>query len=145
MAAGYQKLNLLGKGGAAVVWLAKHIETGQNVAVKQFPKKGDTSSVQLELEIASRIFESGVTASQYPGIKHISALLDEVKDKQDYWLTYELGGPNLTKNLFDVKGEFHKGERVYRVSHNDFYFALKENRAVLKDFLSKMLLVFDLL
>ena len=52
MPAGYKKIRLLGWGGAAVVWLAQHIETGQKVAVKQFSKKTDTSSVQLELEIA---------------------------------------------------------------------------------------------
>lgn len=42
---GYKKLSLLGKGGAAVVWLGKHISTGEKVALKQFPKRGDTSSV----------------------------------------------------------------------------------------------------
>lgn len=54
-------------------------------------------------------------------------MLDIVEDKQDFWLVYELGGPNLTKNLFDVKGEFYQGERIYYIHHNNFYFALKEN------------------
>lgn len=31
---GYHKLSLLGKGGAAVVWLGKHISTGERVAIK---------------------------------------------------------------------------------------------------------------
>ena len=31
---GYNKLNLLGKGGCAVVWLAQDQQTGQKVALK---------------------------------------------------------------------------------------------------------------
>ena len=34
MAEGYEKIDLLGKGGAAVVWLARHIESGEKVAIK---------------------------------------------------------------------------------------------------------------
>ncbi len=52
---GYTKISLLGKGGAAVVWLAKRKDTGDKVALKQFAKKGDTSSVFLEIEISNRI------------------------------------------------------------------------------------------
>ena len=104
MAPGYEKLGLLGWGGAAVVWLARHIESGQKVAVKQFAKKTDTSSVKLELEIAQWIFQSGINEWEFPGIKHISALLDESEDRHDHWLTYELGGPSLTKAMFEVKG-----------------------------------------
>ena len=35
---GYRKIDLLGKGGCAVVWLCYHEQTRQKVAVKQFPK-----------------------------------------------------------------------------------------------------------
>jgi hypothetical protein len=35
---GYEKLDLLGKGGCALVWLGKKTETGEIVALKQFPK-----------------------------------------------------------------------------------------------------------
>ncbi len=73
---GYWKISLLGKGGAAVVWLGKRIATGEKVALKQFPKKGDTSTVKLEIEIADRIFGSGLKEADFPGLKHISALLD---------------------------------------------------------------------
>ena len=31
---GYTKLDLLGKGGAAIVWLAQNVYTGENVALK---------------------------------------------------------------------------------------------------------------
>ena len=35
---GFEKISLLGKGGCAVVWLARDIQTGKKVALKQFPK-----------------------------------------------------------------------------------------------------------
>jgi hypothetical protein len=35
---GFEKLALLGKGGCAIVWLAKELTTGVKVALKQFPK-----------------------------------------------------------------------------------------------------------
>ena len=56
------------------------------------------------MEIAEKIFNSNVDEKMYPGINNIAALLDENDEKQEYWLTYELGGISLTKTLFDVKG-----------------------------------------
>lgn len=128
-----------------MVWLAEHIETGKRVAIKQFPKKLDTSSGKVEALILQRIFETQIDPAQFPGIKYIAELLDINEDKHDLWLTYELGGMTLTKNLFEVKGQFFKGERVYHCDHQDFYFALKSNRKVLVDFMAKMLQVFELL
>jgi serine/threonine protein kinase len=42
----------------------------------------------------------------------------------------------LTKHLFDVKGDFFHGERVYNITHRDFYSLLTQqpNFRVLKDF-----------
>jgi len=37
---GYKKINLLGKGGIALVWLGQCLKTGRSVAMKQFPKQG---------------------------------------------------------------------------------------------------------
>ena len=49
---GYEKLKLLGKGGCAIVWLARECLTGKNVALKQFPKpkdaKGSIASAALD-------------------------------------------------------------------------------------------------
>jgi hypothetical protein len=53
----------------------------------------------------------------YPGIKHIAKLLDEIDEPKDFWLVYEVGSSSLSKHLFDVKGEFYKGERLYLVNH----------------------------
>ena len=86
-----------------------------------------------------------MSESDFPGIKHVAALLDETEDKHDHWLTYELGGPCLTKSLFEVKGQFHKGERIYHIEHQDFYYALKEDRQVMQQFVQKMLEILDLL
>mmetsp|Transcript_26729 Transcript_26729/g.23595 ORF Transcript_26729/g.23595 Transcript_26729/m.23595 type:complete len:91 (+) Transcript_26729:589-861(+) len=83
------------------------------VAIKQFPKKVDTSSGKVEALILQRIFDADIDPTDFPGIKYIAELLDINEDKNDLWLTYELGGLTLTKNLFEVKGEFFKGERVY--------------------------------
>lgn len=145
MAPGYKKIDLLGKGGCAIVWLAKHLETGKSVAVKQFPKKVDFSSGKVEALILQRIFQTEIDPKEFPGIKYIAELLDINEDKTDLWLTYELGGMTLTKNLFEVKGEFYKGERVYHCNYQNLYFAMKTNRAVLIDFMTKMLQVFELL
>lgn len=49
-------------------------------------------------------------------------LVDSVEDKRDLWLIYEMcAGKTLNEHLFDVKGEFYKGERLYMVHHSDFY------------------------
>lgn len=39
MPKGYEKLDLLGKGGCAIVWLARNSKTQEIVALKQFPKQ----------------------------------------------------------------------------------------------------------
>ena len=36
----------------------------------------------------------------------------------DMWLVFEIGGSSLSKSLYDLKGEFFKGERVYSVNKN---------------------------
>ena len=47
-------------------------------------------------------------------------------------------------NLFDVKGEFYKGERIYMVHHSNFYHALRTNLELLKDFLYRMCIALSL-
>ena len=44
---------MLGKGGIALVWLAVDLESGQNVAMKQFPKQGGRydSSAKVEIQM----------------------------------------------------------------------------------------------
>lgn len=51
---GFSKINMLGKGGVAIVWLCQLQETGERLAVKQFPKrtKGvQEPSVSIEIDM----------------------------------------------------------------------------------------------
>ena len=73
--------------------------------------------------------------------ENICMMLDNVDDKKDLWLIYELvEGHTMNELLFDVKGEFYKGERLYMVHHSSFYHALRTNLELLKDFIYRMCL-----
>ena len=50
---GFKKLQILGKGGIAIVWLAIEESSGQHVAMKQFPKTGNKfdGSAGVEIQI----------------------------------------------------------------------------------------------
>jgi len=66
-------------------------------------------------------------------------LIDSVEDKKDLWLIYEVcPGRTMNEHLFEVKGEFYKGERVYMVHHGNFYHALRNNLDLLRDFIFRM-------
>jgi hypothetical protein len=39
-----------------------------------------------------------------------------IEEKNDKWLVYQLGGHSLSKECFDIKGEFFNGERIYKVN-----------------------------
>ena len=66
-------------------------------------------------------------------------LIDSVEDRKDLWLIYELcEGRTLNELLFEVKGEFYKGERLYKVHHGPFYHDVRMNLNLLRDFLSRM-------
>ena len=66
-------------------------------------------------------------------------LVDCIEEKKDLWLIYELcPGRTLNELCFEVKGEFYKGERLYKVQHGDFYYAIRQNTALLRDFVARM-------
>jgi len=66
-------------------------------------------------------------------------LIDSVDEKRDLWLIYELcEGNTMNEHLFDVKGEFFKGERIYMVHHGEFYHAIRSNMGLMKDFMSRI-------
>ena len=72
-------------------------------------------------------------------------LIDQISDKQDFWLVYEVGSNCLGKLLVDVKGEFYKGERIYNCSHQKFYMALARSSKILGTLIRKIAEVFDVL
>lgn len=79
-------------------------------------------SARVEIQAAEAIFRN--EASGLAGYKHISKLLQVIEDSKDVWLCYEVGQQPLSKHLFEVKGEFFHGERIYSVIHKGFYQAL---------------------
>jgi serine/threonine protein kinase len=136
-----------------------NVETGEKVALKQFPKqgsKGIDSTAQAEVNFGRMLFPRmpgnggriayGLDPGFYPGIKSIARLLDEIEDSKDFWLVYEVGSASLNKHLFDVKGEFYKGERLYLVNHSaPFYTHLKQHKALLRSLIRKLVEVFRVL
>ena len=129
---GFTKLDLLGKGGCAVVWLCINDSTGEHVAIKQFPKtKGNelnVNSAQEELKINRCFYQSNGKPydiySNHPGLKSICKLLDSVEDKGDIWLIYEVCGKPLSKLLYSQKGQFYKGERIYEVKQDEAVYRI---------------------
>ena len=128
-------------------------------AMKQFPKNGTGTnkfdpSAFVELQMAQLIKQystkegklhsplaSLLTNPLFWPIEQDSVCMmhDSVDDKKDLWLMYELcEGRTMNEHLFDVKGEFYKGERIYMVHHSHFYHALRTNLDMLKDFLYRM-------
>jgi serine/threonine protein kinase len=65
--------------------------------------------------------------------------LDTAEDKKDLWLIYEVcEGKSLNEGMFEVKGEFFKGERIYMVNHSNFYHALRNSIELARSFIQKI-------
>ena len=139
---------------------------GMRVALKQFPKIKGTpidSSAKIEIETGNTLFPLelkdgtdgerdedfvrgyAVDENEHPGIKSIARLIDQIEDNKDVWLVYEVGAQCLGKYLCDVKGEFYKGERIYRIQHQEFYQVLMYNTNVLRTLIIKIAEAFDVL
>lgn len=52
----------------------------------------------------------------HPGLSTFCKMLDNVEDKTDLWVVYELGGKPISKLLMQTKGQFYRGERIYEVT-----------------------------
>ena len=48
-------------------------------------------------------------------MNYITQFLYHKQTSKDLWMVFELGGQTLSKVLYEMKGEFFKGERVYQV------------------------------
>jgi serine/threonine protein kinase len=54
-------------------------------------------------------------------------------------MIYELcHGKTLNESLYDVKGEFYKGERIYMVNHSHLYHCLRNNKELLADLVRRI-------
>lgn len=49
------------------------------------------------------------------GYENIIEIKYVEESMKDVWIVQELGGKTLSKALYNMKGEFYKGERVYAV------------------------------
>jgi len=112
---GYRKIRLLGKGGCAVVWLGQQEDTGRFVAMKQV-SKANTLLSRTALDACKREVTIGTLLSTKQYTANIAQFITSQANKSDLWAIFEAGGESLSKAVFDLKGEFCKGERVYRVS-----------------------------
>lgn len=50
----------------------------------------------------------------------------------------------MNELLYQVKGEFYKGERIYMVHHSDFYLAIRTNTSLLQSFILHVCKVLEL-
>jgi dual specificity tyrosine-phosphorylation-regulated kinase 2/3/4 len=140
--AGYKKIKVLGRGGCAIVWLGEDSETGKQVAVKQVSRISGINAVEsCKREIH---FGNLINDLVHPATSSIIRLLDSKSDKADVWALYELGNTSLSKALFQVKGEFVKGERMYLIQHPDLYSEFTDI-AILKSFIKELLQVVQFL
>lgn len=147
---GYDRGRLLGRGACAVVWLATPIgEKQPAVAIKQVAKgttgkkRSDADSARKEIFFGSYLFHEGgepkLHPDKHPGINHITRLFEHSETKRDMWLVMEYGGTSLTKMAYEIKGEFHRGERLYRAHHLPLLQSMKQNPAVLKGLLRQLI------
>jgi len=124
-AKGYKRVTLLGRGGCALVWLCQNTQDNINYAVKQFPKStqfnNSLSSGYKELSLNRKLFLPNgnpyPTYEGHEGIAHICKMAESRDEKSDLYLMFEVCGKPMSKQFFEVKGEFYKGERIYQVLH----------------------------
>jgi hypothetical protein len=62
----------------------------------------------------------------HPGMKYLCKMLNNIDERQDLWIVFEVCGKPMSKQLFEVKGEFFKGERIYSVMHRKHVFEMLE-------------------
>jgi len=49
-----------------------------------------------------------------------------------------LGGPTLSKSIFEIKGEFNRGERIYAVKPQELLRRIRSDKIYLKSFIKQM-------
>lgn len=126
-------MELIGKGGFALVFLAEDMTSKRRSAVKQLRLTGEAATLA---EIA---FYSRVKQEPRESDTIIQLLKSEVVNPHLY-LQFQLGGATLAKSLFQMKGQFLKGERLYRIVYSELYRQLvhDDNLSLMKDLVARM-------
>ena len=79
--------------------------------------------------------------ADFPGTYFIAALKDVVRHPEgDLSLVYARGGRTLAEAMWTIKGQFHRGERVYHVLQSDLWHSLFDDDARLFKSLLRSLL-----
>ncbi|KAM3135867.1 hypothetical protein pb186bvf_011996 [Paramecium bursaria] len=118
---GYDKIELLGRGGFALVWLAS--DGMKKVALKQIAKPGNSKDLKFA----------------FINSLHVVKILNVEQTNKDIWIVQELGGKTLSKQLHTMKGEFYQGERVYAVTETPMMMDIKDNSQKFIDMLRSVL------
>ncbi|EAR93546.4 Serine/Threonine kinase (macronuclear) [Tetrahymena thermophila SB210] len=130
---GYQKLSLLGKGGFALVWLAKQYKTGISFAVKQICKQNGSDSHMREMRINQQFYDLEGEVKEYfhqfEGINNFLKCYEIRHTQRDIFIVYELGGGSLSSILYEIKGEFYKNERVYKINFTELHDKLFQTKS----------------
>ena len=80
-------------------------------------------SAQEELKINRCFYQlNGKPYDAYKdhlGLNSLCMMREHQDTKQDIWLVFELCGKPLSKVLYNTKGQFYKGERIYEVRQDE--------------------------
>ena len=139
---GYKKIKILGRGGCALVWLGEDCLTGKKLAIKQVSRLSGSNAI----DSCKREINFGSLLSQMsdPAVDSIINFIDSKSDKNDIWALFEVGGASLSKSLFQVKGEFVKNERMYKILHPSLYEEFT-NIITFRTFIRELLTVINFL
>eukprot|EP00397_Hematodinium_sp_SG-2012_P028686 GEMP01030223.1.p1 GENE.GEMP01030223.1~~GEMP01030223.1.p1 ORF type:complete len:419 (+),score=75.91 GEMP01030223.1:24-1259(+) len=141
------KGQLLGRGGFAVVWLARDNQN-RKCAVKQIVRRNqsDVDAANSEILCAKLLRDNRAEdVATHRGQRHIVALLSATETRQCLWLMQEYGGIPLSKMMFETSGISHNGTRIYDVKHLPFLQLMRKDDCIIKLLLVQILLALDLL
>jgi serine/threonine protein kinase len=134
---GYQQLEKLGAGAFGTVWDVVD-SAGVSFAAKQMLRQTGQAAAEREVRAFEVLFPSTFYAQRY-----LCRLVHTVSTPKHLWLVFEKGGVSLSDLSFKVKGEFFKGERVYRVHHLPFFEHLRSSPAAVQRLVSELLQVVE--
>lgn len=80
------------------------------------------------------------------GLDGFTRLLKFSQQGKDLWMVYELAGIPISKALYNMKGEFYKGQRLYKINFTNLYYEQFQSGSLyLQSFIKQIALSFNLL